>query len=280
MNGIKFKSAVKAAFAAAAMFAAPIAVASVPLSAADAAAGSSVLMPGETLYAGQSLIDGPYTMAMQADGNFVLYNGNQPLWQSGTSGHSNAWVIMQTDGNLVVYTPGPEVSPLWQSGTYNQPGDHLVMQSDGNAVIYTPSNAAPWATNTVQNALSSRESRAVAWELAHAHDQNYYQTGYSWDGWCETAVEMAYGTIYRYGSARIDYLTQLNAGQIHTGTNAPAGALVFFRGSDPRTGHVGLAYGDGQHYYTTDYGVIGVAPLSEGLGYLGWAYAPTSWPGA
>jgi hypothetical protein len=90
MNGIKFKSAVKAAFAAAAMFAAPIAVASVPLSAADAAAGSSVLMPGETLYAGQSLIDGPYTMAMQADGNFVLYNGNQPLWQSGTSGHSNA----------------------------------------------------------------------------------------------------------------------------------------------------------------------------------------------
>jgi hypothetical protein len=147
MNGIKFKTAVKAAFAAAAMLAAA-AVVSAP--GADAAAGTSVLMPGETLYAGQSLIDGPYTMAMQTDGNFVLYKGNQPLWQSGTYGHPNSWVVMQTDGNLVVYTPGPEVSPLWQSGTYNQPGDHLVVQSDGNAVIYTPNWHAPWATNTAQ----------------------------------------------------------------------------------------------------------------------------------
>jgi hypothetical protein len=37
-------------------------------------------MPGEVLYGGQSLVDGSYTMAMQTDGNFVLYaNGNQAL---------------------------------------------------------------------------------------------------------------------------------------------------------------------------------------------------------
>jgi hypothetical protein len=279
MNGNKSRSAVKAAVVAAAMLAASVALSVTAVSSASASAGQATLRPGEVLYGGQSLVDGPYTMAMQTDGNFVLYaNGNQALWQSHTYNNPGSDVVMQTDGNLVVYSSGGRA--LWQSGTYNQPGDYLAVQTDGNAVIYTPSGQPRWATNTVQNAPSSRESRAVAWELAHAHDQNYNGTGYSWDGWCETAVEMAYGTIGKYGNARIDYLAELNAGQIHTGTNAPAGTLVFFRGSDPSTGHVGLAYGDGQHYYTTDYGVIAVAPLSEGLGYLGWAYAPASWPGA
>ena len=77
MNGIKFRSAIKAAFVAAAMFAAPAAVAFVSVPSADAAAGTSVLIPGERLYAGQSLVNGQYTLAMQTDGNFVLYAGNQ-----------------------------------------------------------------------------------------------------------------------------------------------------------------------------------------------------------
>jgi hypothetical protein len=155
MDAFKFNTAVKAAFVAAAMFAAPAAFVSAP--SADAAAGTSVLMPGEQLYAGQSLVNGQYTMAMQTDGNFVLYAGNQSLWQSHTDNNPNAWVIMQTDGNLVVYSPGPtNVHALWQSGTYNQPGDRLVVQPDGNAVIYNSSyTSAPWATNT--NARPSQQ---------------------------------------------------------------------------------------------------------------------------
>jgi hypothetical protein len=150
MDGIRFKSAVKAAFVAAAMLAAPATVAFVSAPSADAAAGTSVLMPGEQLYAGQSLVNGQYTMAMQTDGNFVLYSGSQSLWQSHTYNNLNAWVVMQTDGNLVVYSPGPtNVHALWQSGTYNQPGDRLVVQPDGNAVIYNSNyTSAPWATNT------------------------------------------------------------------------------------------------------------------------------------
>ena len=157
MNGIRLKSAVKSAFVAAAMFAAPAAAAFVSSPSADAATGTSILMPGEQLYAGQSLINGQYTLAMQTDGNLVLYAGNQALWQSGTSGNPNAWVIMQSDGNLVVYSPGPtNVHALWQSGTYNQPGDRLVVQPDGNAVIYNSNyTSAPWATNT--NARPSQQ---------------------------------------------------------------------------------------------------------------------------
>jgi hypothetical protein len=279
MNGIKFKPAVKAAFVAAAMFAAPAALAAMSVSSASASAGQATLMPGEVLYGGQSLIDGPYTMAMQTDGNFVLYlkypNGTQKaLWQSHTYNNPSADVVMQTDGNLVVYSAGPtDVHALWQSGTYNQPGDYLAVQPDGNAVIYTPSGRAPgvWATNTVQTPPSSSGQRAVAWEKAHASSQN-------WNNLCETAVEEAYGTIGRYHYAIDDYYAQRAAGRIHTDRNAPTGALVFFSG-DSSSGHVGLAAGDGQNYYTTDGGTIHLAPLSEGGTYYGWSYAPTSWPG-
>jgi hypothetical protein len=275
MNGIKYKSAVKAAFVAAAMLAAPVALSVTAVSSANASAGQATLMPGEVLYGGQSLIDGPYTMAMQTDGNFVLYaNGNQVLWQSHTYNNPSSDVVMQTDGNLVVYSPGGQA--LWQSGTYNQPGDHLAVQTDGNAVIYTPSGGAPWATNTVQSAPSPRESRAIAWELAHAHYRAGIYNG--WDGFCETAIENAYGTSGQYHFAVDDYRDQLSKGQIHTDNNAPAGTLVFFRGRIPSEGHVGLAAG-GQNYYTTDGGWIHRVPLSQGGTYYGWSYAPASWPG-
>jgi hypothetical protein len=270
MNGIRLKSAVKAAFLAAAMFAAPTALVAVSVSSASASAGQATLMPGEVLYGGQSLIDGPYIMAMQTDGNFVLYaNGNQALWQSHTYNNPGSDVVMQTDGNLVVYSPGGRA--LWQSGTYNQPGDHLVVQTDGNAVIYTPSWGARWATNTVQSAPSSSGQRAVAWEQAHASSQN-------WNNLCETAVEHAYGVYGAFYTAMDNYYAQRAAGRIHTDRNAPTGALVFFKGLTS-AGHVGLAAGDGQNYYTTDGGTIHLAPLSEGGTYYGWSYAPTSWPG-
>lgn len=149
-NFVKFlQSWMRLALAAVVMLAATTAVALVTASSADAAAGTSVLMPGERLYAGQSLVNGPYTLAMQGDGNFVLYAGNTAKWQSGTYGHPNAWAVMQGDGNLVVYSPGPYVYPLWQAGTYNNAGARLNMQPDGNAVIYSSDWSRPlWATNT------------------------------------------------------------------------------------------------------------------------------------
>ena len=161
MQTIKSKSAVKAAFVVAAMLATPAAILGASVSSASASAGQATLMPGEVLHGGQSLTDGPYTMAMQTDGNFVLYaNGNQALWQSHTYNNPGSDVVMQTDGNLVVYSPGGRA--LWQSGTYNQSGDHLAVQADGNAVIYTSSGGARWATNTVQTPPSSSGQRAVS----------------------------------------------------------------------------------------------------------------------
>jgi hypothetical protein len=55
---------------------------------------------------------------------------------------------MQTDGNLVLYDY--QHHPVWASGTNGHPGAYLVIQKDGNAVIYKGITPL-WATNTVGN---------------------------------------------------------------------------------------------------------------------------------
>ncbi|KAF3788535.1 hypothetical protein EJ110_NYTH07919 [Nymphaea thermarum] len=114
------------------------------------AAAVDVLYSGQTLNAGQFLVNGPYKFIMQADCNLVLYvNGNRALWASGTNGKgSNCRAILQADANLVVYTGG---TALWASGTARGSGNYrLNMQGDGNVVIYDAAGRALWATNTVQ----------------------------------------------------------------------------------------------------------------------------------
>jgi hypothetical protein len=92
---------------------------------------------------------------MQGDGNFVVYhNGNKPIWASNTHGlHGNLHVIMQTDGNLVVYNPsnpGENEHPRWASNTHGMDANCvLVMQDDGNLVLYGGSSTVLWASNSV-----------------------------------------------------------------------------------------------------------------------------------
>jgi len=52
---------------------------------------------------------------------------------------------MQGDGNLVVYA---STGPVWSSGTDRHPGAFLVVQDDGNTVIYSAGGSPLWATNT------------------------------------------------------------------------------------------------------------------------------------
>jgi hypothetical protein len=54
---------------------------------------------------------------------------------------------MQRDGNLVVYDLSG--AAVWASGTVGFPGASLLVQGDGNAVIYAD-GVPVWATNTAQ----------------------------------------------------------------------------------------------------------------------------------
>src|SRR4051812_22941166 len=91
--------------------------------------------------------NGRAKLIMQGDGNLVLYrtDNNRPLWATYTP-PSSSRAIMQGDGNFVVYDSGGQ--PHWDTGTWDHPGAYLVLQDDGNLVIYQNGNPL-WASDTV-----------------------------------------------------------------------------------------------------------------------------------
>ncbi|MBL8924222.1 MAG: peptidoglycan DD-metalloendopeptidase family protein [Myxococcaceae bacterium] len=116
-----------------------------PPTPAPAACGR--LDSGQSLLAGQARAscDGRFLLAMQTDGNLVLYQGTRPLWATMTNGRGGAVAAMQGDGNFVVYTAGGW--PLFNTGTHRSPGAWLAIQNDGNLVVYQGTTPR-WASNT------------------------------------------------------------------------------------------------------------------------------------
>lgn len=112
----------------------------------NSSSGPAIWNGGATLGSGQSLAsgNGANMLVMQGDGNLVLLRQGVPQWSSGTYSHPGAYATMQTDGNLVVYSPAGV--PLWYSGTNGHPGATTYIQDDGNLVIYA--QAPRWNTST------------------------------------------------------------------------------------------------------------------------------------
>lgn len=79
---------------------------------------------------GASVNLGPTVLAMQSDGNLVMYQGSTPLWYSGSGGHNcgtnQCQAAFQGDGNFVVYDGS---TALWDSGTPGNPWAQLVLTS-------------------------------------------------------------------------------------------------------------------------------------------------------
>jgi len=108
------------------------------------------LSAGQRLKANDFLrsADWRYFLVMQSDGNLVLYTAGrtQPIWATATSGGNNNYLAMQTDGNLVVYSAASK--PLWASTTNTGRQTTLRLQNDGNLVLYGTTTRALWATST------------------------------------------------------------------------------------------------------------------------------------
>jgi len=114
----------------------------------------------DTMYASQVLnvwdtLTSPnncFRLVMQDDGNLVLYrnSNSQPIWASRTTDTGTVRAKMQGDGNFVLYTNGNTAK--WASNTSGKCGAKLVIQNDGNLVIYTAdTGSVAWATNTQTN---------------------------------------------------------------------------------------------------------------------------------
>lgn len=92
--------------------------------------------------------DGRLTFVHQDDGNVVAYDaarGGRPVWDSKTNGRKTTSLVMQGDGNLVLYNDSQVV---WASNTEGNAGASLALQDDGNVVVYTRGGRPVWATNS------------------------------------------------------------------------------------------------------------------------------------
>jgi hypothetical protein len=103
-----------------------------PASRAASLPSSLDVFPGQQLHSGQSWKTSQVTMTMQADGELVIYRAGRAEWSSGTVG-SGYRVIMQDDGNLVIYNQ--QVFGVWSSDTGGDQGAYLKLESNGDVVI-------------------------------------------------------------------------------------------------------------------------------------------------
>jgi hypothetical protein len=102
--------------------------------------GGARLMPGQSI----TSTNNRYRLLMQADGNLVLYDAveRSAPWSTKTAGLAAGHVIMQSDGNLVLYDG--QGQDRWSTATPGHTGAYLMVQNDGNLVIYRIDGDSPW----------------------------------------------------------------------------------------------------------------------------------------
>jgi hypothetical protein len=103
-----------------------------------------------TLSAGQSIWLSGYQLLMQVDGNLVLYQGGMPVWSTGTYGHSCPFAcraVFQTDGSFVVYNG---TTQLWTNGVSGKSGASLVFSPRAPQLQILGSDGSIFWTNVPQ----------------------------------------------------------------------------------------------------------------------------------
>ncbi len=94
-----------------------------------------VLRAGQGIVPDQPLMscDGRFMLFLQDDGNLVIYEGNTPLWATGTVGAKSAQAVLEANGNLVIYDS--DGRPLWATNSDPADGATLSLGDDGTLVI-------------------------------------------------------------------------------------------------------------------------------------------------
>ena len=132
---------------------------------------------GNTMYESEALQPGAFLLSpnhqfeliMQPDGNLVLYNaGKEASWSSQTSGPGN-YVVMQPEGNLVVYNEAKVAQQA--TGTWGFSGAYLQLQDDGNLVVYQDGHPIwDWGTGYVGDELNQWKLEPGAYLLSLNHE--------------------------------------------------------------------------------------------------------------
>jgi cell wall-associated NlpC family hydrolase len=219
---------------------------------AESAAGTDRLYAGEDLRPGHKLRSpsGAFELIMQFDGNLVLYGPGGAHWHTFTHGHHGSFVRMQGDGNFVMYAHYG-THALWNTGTHQRGGDRLLLQNDGNLVVYTAAGVALW--DRMGHVERSRKRSAVVEFAMSKHRQPYY-LGYAggligdrphWD--CSGLAQEAWRQIgaHVHLAGRTSYRQSLGAAAFHHVGQLQPGDLVFYQ-YGAVVDHVAVYIGNGQ----------------------------------
>ena len=119
-----------------------------------AAGGPFILHSGQSLAAGSSITNGEgsaaYRLAVTTAGRAVLTNSaGKVLWATpATAVAAHDRLAVKTAGNLALVTSSGSV--LWTTASSGTAGNLLVLQSDGNLVLYNAGYRPIWASQTAQ----------------------------------------------------------------------------------------------------------------------------------
>ncbi|TSD10857.1 peptidoglycan DD-metalloendopeptidase family protein [Curtobacterium sp. KBS0715] len=90
------------------------------------------------------------TLEMRADGNLVQRVNGAVVWHTKTGGHPGAWAELQKNGNFVIWSKDPARKvALWTTKTTTAGSSNLLLQVDGNLVIYGAKDTRVWSSRPV-----------------------------------------------------------------------------------------------------------------------------------
>ncbi|MFQ1001654.1 hypothetical protein [Modestobacter sp. SSW1-42] len=118
------------------------------------------LFSGQYLGTGQQVTsaNGRYHLVLQPDGNVVVYTaGGRPLFFTGSYGAFQ--LLLQADGNLVAYNGVGYAR--WDSGTWREGFSRLDVQDDGNVVLYRADGTPSWYSGWDAGQTASSPSRGT-----------------------------------------------------------------------------------------------------------------------
>ncbi|MFJ6621088.1 hypothetical protein ACIQOW_26365 [Kitasatospora sp. NPDC091335] len=106
----------------------------------------------EPLYQGWHVDSSTTRLIMQTDGNLVVYQMGKPVWASNTN-NCGYKAVMQSDGNLVVYSANGGV--CWNLGTYGHPHAKLMVNDNGTVAVYWGGDRVPHSNDPQAVILAS-----------------------------------------------------------------------------------------------------------------------------
>ncbi|MEJ5915653.1 M15 family metallopeptidase [Pseudokineococcus sp. 1T1Z-3] len=210
--------------------------------------------------------DGRYRLAVQADGNAVVYAGARPVWATMTFSPEGVALRHQSDGNLVLYSTSGR--PLWSSQSYGS--TRLLLQDDGNLVAYagsTPVWYSGWDRGLV---LSPGRSDQLAAGMQLSPGQELRSP----DGRTRLSLQQD-GNLVVY---RADGTPQWNSGTFVRGVRLVQqadGNLVLYTPAGRAVWHSGT-YGGAARLAVQDDGNLVVYRGRTPVWYTGWAGARTT----